>query len=291
MPTRFNASAYKSQIKQQVNKAKRAISDYNRAVDSYNNKVKQAVNKYNQAVRQHNSNVLLNRSKIKTELRRLSASSSRNTTSYKTSVLTVNHSYENAVYGYDYLDNHTPFQEYVYSGIEQENANNLETANVVINNLQPETQAYSLKDTKIMDRLSLISSDLDKRWKGALYALNPANVEATRHFCTSTREIFTEIFENKAKDTDVFSIFPNCDKTNNGKATRKSKIRYFLHNKGIEDENIEDFIEKDMQNILELYNVLNSGTHGEAGKYSFEKLAVIKKRVEDGLIFLCDIAS
>ena len=142
-----------------------------------------------------------------------------------------------------------------------------------------------------MNRLSLISKDLDDRWKGALFSLNPANPDATRHFCTSAREIFTEIFDSKAKDADVFAVFPNCDKTDRGNATRKSKIRYFLRRKGLIDSDVEDFIEKDMQNILELFHILSTGTHGEAGKYTFSKLATIKKRVEDGLIFLCDIAA
>ena len=156
-------------------------------------------------------------------------SSSRITTvTYRTSVYAVNSSYQTVATAYDYLDNPTPFQEYIYAGIEQENANNLETANVIIDDLQTETPEYSLKDTKIMNRLSSISKDLDDRWRGALFSLNPANPDATRRFCTSAREIFTEIFDNKAKDADVFAVFPKCDKTDKGNATRKSKIRYFL---------------------------------------------------------------
>jgi len=281
MPKRFNASQFKNQMKREINKV----------VNQYERDVKKAVNKYNQAVRQHNSKVLRNRSKINAELRKLSSSSNRSTTTYRTSVFAVNSSYQTVATAYDYLDNPTPFQEYIYSGIEQENANNLETANVVIEDSQPDIPVYSLQDTNIMNRLSLISKDLDDRWKGALYSLNPVNPDATRHFCTSAREIFTEILDSRAKDSDVFAVFPNCDKTNNGNATRKSKIRYFLHKKGLVDNDITDFIEKDMQNIVELFGVFNSGTHGEAGKYTFEKLAVIKKRVEDGLIFLCDIAA
>ena len=291
MPKKFNASQYKSKVRQQVNKLNHAINDYNRALNNYNRDVKQAVNKYNQAVRQHNSKVIQNRSKIQSELRRLNSSSRITTTTYRTSVYAVNNSYQAVATAYDYLDSPTPFQEYVYSGIEQENANNLETANVVIDDVQSDTPIYSLQDTKIMNRLSHISKDLDDRWKGALFSLNPVNPDATRHFCTSAREIFTEIFDSRAKDADVFAVFPNCEKTNNGNATRKSKIRYFLNKKGLVDADVTDFIENDMQNILELFHILSTGTHGEAGKYTFEKLATIKKRVEDGLIFLCDIAA
>jgi hypothetical protein len=157
---------------------------------------------------------------------------------------------------------------------------------------QPATlPTYSLQETSIMNRLSSISKDLDDRWRGALFSLNPVNPDATRHFCTSAREIFIEIFDSKAKDEDVFAIFPNCAKTDRGNATRKEKIRYFLHKKGFHDSDVDDFVDKDMQNILELFHVLSTGTHGEAGKYTFETLSAVKKRVEEGLIFLCDIAA
>lgn len=97
-----------------------------------------------------------------------------------------------------------------------------------------------------------LSSDLNNRWIGALYSLNPNNPDATRHFCTSTREIFTDIFEKYALDKDVFAVFPNCDKTDRGNATRKSKIKYFLYKKGIDLTNADEFIDNDIDNILEL---------------------------------------
>jgi len=288
---KFNASQFKSQMRQQINKTNQAIRNYNRAVDNFNREAKQVVNRYNQAVRQHNTQVLQSRSKIQNELRRLNSSSRVGVTTYRTSVMAVNTSYQTVASTYDHLDNPTPLQEYIYSSIEQENANNLETANAIMDEVQPSALLYSLQDTKIMLRLSLISQDLDDRWRGALFSLNPANPDAARHFCTSAREIFTEIFDRKAPDADVFAVFPSCEKTDRGNATRRAKIRYFLHRKGFRDDNVEDFVEKDMQNILELFHVLSTGTHGEAGKYTIEKLSAIKKRVEDGLIFLCDIAA
>jgi len=294
MPRKFNASQFKSQIRQAENKAKRDINrevqKYNSEVNKYNRNVEQAVNNYNRAVRQHNATVMQNRSKIQSELRKLNLSNS-STTAFRTSVFAVNESYQNVSVAHDNLVNPTPFQEYVFSSIEQENANNLETANVIIDDVQP-TTSYSLQDTKIMHQLSSISTDLDSRWKGALFSLNPSNPDAARHFCTSAREIFTQIFDSQATDADVFALFPDCDKTPDGKnATRKSKIRYFLHKKGFVDVNVEDFIENNIDNILKLFNILSAATHGKAGKYTSEKLATIKKRVEDGLVFLCDIAA
>ncbi|WP_312794617.1 hypothetical protein [Tianweitania sp.] len=36
-----------------------------------------------------------------------------------------------------------------------------------------------------------------------MYALNPVNTDAARHFCTSVREIFTEILDRWADDKAV----------------------------------------------------------------------------------------
>jgi len=292
MPKKISPSQFKSQMRQQINKVNRAINDYNRAANSYNRNLKQAVNKYNQAVRQHNAQVQRNRSQIQTDLRRLNSSSStRTVTTYRTSVSNVHSAYQQVANTYDTMEYGTPFQEFIYSSVEQENANNLAIANVILDNSEPTEPEYSLQDTQIMNRLSSISTDLDNRWKGALFSLNPQNPDATRHFCTSAREIFTEIFENKATDREVFSVMPNCEKTERGNATRRSKIKYFLNKKGIDDGNVEVFVDNDIENILELFHILSSGTHGAAGQYSFNQLAAIKKRVEDGLIFLCEIAA
>ena len=292
MARKFNASQFKSQMRQQVNKVNRAINDINRAANNYNRELKQAVNKYNQAVRQHNARVLQNRSRIQAELRKLnSASSVRTVTTYRTSVTSVHSAYKNVAAAYDMMDYGTPFQEYIYSGIEQENANNLAAANVILENTDPTEPEYSLQDTQIMDRLSALSADLDNRWKGALFSLNPQNPDATRHFCTSAREIFTEIFDTRAIDKDVFAVMPDCQRTPVGNASRRSKIQYFLRKKGFHDSSVETFVDSDINNILELFHTLSDGTHGAAGRYTMKQLSVIKKRVEDGLIFLCDIAS
>ena len=292
MAAKFNVSQFRNKVSQIKNKYKQQINKVNREIDKYNRDVKRAINNYNSAVRQHNAKVLQNRSRIQNELRKLSTPHSvRTVTTYSTSVNALHASYQNVAANYDILESVTPFQDFVYSSIEQENANSLETANIVLDNAQPASSEYSLQDTKIMNRLSSISKDLDDRWRGALFSLNPINPDAARHFCTSAREIFSAIFDSKAIDSDVFAIFPNCEKTTNGNASRRSKIKYFLHRKGLNDVSAEAFVENDIINILELFHVLSAGTHGTSDKYTFAQLSSVKKRVEDRLIFLCEIAS
>lgn len=292
MAKKFNASQFKNQIRQAQNKANQEIRKLNREIDTYNRNVKSAVNNYNHEVRRYNSQVRQNRARIDRELRKLSSQPAfRVTTTYTTSVRTLNNTYGQVASYYDTLDYPSKFEDRFYSDIEQENANNLEAANAIVNDAPPTAPEESLQNSVIIEQLTHISLDLDNRWRGALFSLSPSNPDATRHFCTSAREIFTEMFNTKAPDKVVFAEYPNCEKTPNGNATRRSKIKYFLGKKGITNPNAESFVEEDITNILELFHILSDGTHGEAGRYSFGKLYAVKKRVKDGLAFLCNIVN
>lgn len=297
MPRKYSKSQIKSKLRQIEYKNKQTVNKYNREVRKYNDRVKSAVNTYNQTVRTHNAKVLRDRNKIKNELKKLQSSSRTSSISkttfratYRTSVETLNTSYNNVITRSDKLESLNPQQESIYNLIEKENANNLVTSNVILANEVYNDIGYIINEKELSSKLSIISSDLNDRWKGAVFSLNPRNPDATRHFCTSARELFTQIIEMKAPDNVVFSYSPNCETTDRGNPTRKEKIKYLLSNKNLVEAVVE-FTDNDISNVLELFHVLSEGTHGEAGKYSMSKLNAVKKRVEDGLYFLCCIAS
>lgn len=279
MVRKISTSQLRSQLRRLESKQRTAINNYNRAIKNYNTQV-----------RKINNELRRNQQKIKSELSKLN-SGLRITTTYFTSVRTLNVSYQRVTDNYEVLENTNSKQEQLYDLIEQENANNLVVANTLNNPNDTAEIEGSLNDSMIGDKLKILSPDLNDRWNGALYSLNPKNPDATRHFCTSSREIFTDIFDNYAHDEEVFNMFPNCDKTERGNATRRWKIKYFLNKKGIELKGAEEFIDNDIDNILELYHILSDGTHGYAGRYTFIQLKAIKKRVEDGILFLCNIVS
>lgn len=279
MVRKISTSQLRSQLRRLESKQRTAINNYNRAIKNYNTQV-----------RKINNELRRNQQKIKSELSKLN-SGLRITTTYSTSVRTLNVSYQRVTDNYEVLENTNSKQEQLYDLIEQENANNLVVANTLNNPNDTAEIEGSLNDSMIGDKLKILSPDLNDRWNGALYSLNPKNPDATRHFCTSSREIFTDIFDNYAHDEEVFNMFPNCDKTERGNATRRWKIKYFLNKKGIELKGADEFIDNDIDNILELYHILSDGTHGYAGRYTFIQLKAIKKRVEDGILFLCNIVS
>ena len=219
----ISTSQFRSQIRQAQHKAERQLKQIQKDTER---KLKSEINK---AVNQYNREVRRNQQKIQSELRKLNSSANVITT-YTISVNTLNNSYNRIVENYDEI-NSTIKEKELFNHIESENANSLCVANAIENPSLAENIDVGLQDNGIGDKLKLLSNDLNNRWIGALYSLNPNNPDATRHFCTSTREIFTDIFEKYALDKDVFAIFPDCDKTDRGNATRKSKIKYFLYKK------------------------------------------------------------
>ena len=87
----------------------------------------------------------------------------------------------------------------------------------------------------------------------------------------------------------MFAYNPKCEKTERGNATRREKIKYMMRNMNM-DESVVLFVDEDIKNILELNELLSGGTHGPAGKFTFDKLIQVKKRVEQGINFLCEIS-
>lgn len=277
---KFSASHFKSQIRQAQRKAERQLKN---ELNQASRKIERDINR---KIRNYNSKMQHNRQIVLRELKKLQTHSTMTIrSSYTISLdamqkhyVTIGNVYQN--------ESLTPQQEYILNLIEQEQANGLITANVVENNDFP---AENTDDIEIGAKLQHVSDDLNNRWKGAVFAINPQNPDAARHFCTSAREIFTEFIELKAPDDAVFQYNPNCQKTNQGNATRREKIKYMMRNSNM-DESVISFAESDITNILELFHVLSDGTHGPAGRYSYQNLLQVKKRVEQGIYFLCEIS-
>lgn len=195
---------------------------------------------------------------------------------------------------YDVLENFTALQndsrfDRLLAGSEQETANSLEVINSIISDDEQDVSEDVLADQKVSSFLQSISPDLDSRWSGAVFALSPKNPDTARHFCTSAREIFATILEIKAPDEKVSNTLPDCERTDRGTPTRRAKLKYFLHLRGIAENCLEEFIENDMENIVQLFKIFNSGTHGSAGAVGLPQLYKLKKRIEQGIAFLAEV--
>ena len=296
MVRRVTPSQFRSMVRQAQSKQKQTVNKHNREVRAHNQKVKSALNKinqevnqYNSEVRKHNARVRDNQSRLQRELNKLRQAASR------PRYFTLKASFENVHSSYARLESNAEALRYGenYNEIldlsERETANGAGVLNAILGNAEELDSADKVQSSALDHILAEISADLLNRWHGALFALNTSNPDAARHFCTSARELFTEILSSKAKDSSVLQVIPDCQKTKDGRPTRRSKIRYFLHLSKLSDEILEDFIEKDMENVMELFSVFNTGTHGAAGRFNIAQLIAIKKRVEDAISFLWKI--
>ena len=283
MTRRVTPSQYRSMLRQAQSKQRQNVQKLNDAIRRHNTVRKQAIDAYNRNVRAHNARVRANRTHLQSALQRFDQQINpvRYTALYK-SVSTLSTAYKR-------LD--TAGANPFLSDIAEQEATNSVT---VLNDLLDDTADSpvsddDLKNTVIANELAHISPDLDHRWHGAIYALNPENPDAARHFCISTREIITEILDTKAPDDDVFARFPDCQTTNKGSPTRRAKIHYCLDRNDSANDELEDFINANISNVVILFKELNSGAHGPAGIFSPQQLVSIKTRVEDALRFMCEI--
>ena len=289
---RISSGQLRSKLRQAQNKINQAARKAERELRQADRKFRTAVNNYNRGVREHNRRVRANQQKLRQELNRLqNRSVSTRYTTLRTSVQTVHTAYvayENQVGAEADSSMHAEFLDLA----ERESANSAAALNALLDEEQAVgDDAEDICETAITDELQVISSDLDQRWRGALFALNPGNPDAARHFCTSTREIYAEILELKAPNDEVLATTPNCSKTPDGRATRRAKIHHVLAKKGMDVSSLEEFVEQDIDNIVELFKVFNPATHGPAGRYDHTKLLAIKTRAEDGLLFLSRVVS
>jgi len=291
MASRLSTTQFRSKINQAINKHNQAVRQYNSAVRRMDQNRRNAINSYNQAVNRFNAEQRSRQQQIRNAVANLSQSSQVGSYSV---IATSTHSLGNA---YLHLEqgataSHLYGQkQFLIDLPQQETTNSIKALYALTGDATIEAPSgIDLGSTVIEEELRRISDDLDARWRGAVFSLSPGNPDASRHFCTSAREIFTQILEVAAPDAVVFETTPSCGVTLEGRPSRRSKIHYLLKRKGFQIDALEEFIEADVSNILELFHVFNDGTHGHAGRFGLASLLAIKKRVEDGILFIAGIA-
>lgn len=296
MARRVTPSQFRSQLRQAQSKYNQAVNRYNSAVRAHNQKVRTAVNEYNRAfsrynsaARVHNARVQQNRAKLKRELAKLSSSTSQpRYIMLRSSVNNLQHSYSRLEARADagaYTENY----DTILDLSEREATNSASVVNALLDNpTDPEGQE-DLQDSELDPVLKQLSGDALDRWHGALFSLNPRNPDAARHFCTSARELLTNILDSFAPNLRVLEAMPDCDTIPSGAPSRRAKIRYFLYQNGMQDDMLEEFVEEDLENVVQLFRVFNDGTHGSSGRFTHAQLLAIRNRVEGAVIFLWNI--
>lgn len=280
MAKKFNTSQFRSQVNQSINR-------YNQKVREHNRKVNQAIIQYNQAVRQHNARVKANRQRLNTAIARFNSQASTRSSVTTISSYRLYQSYQQLDDRFEsgYLND--SYGDWVDLA-EKEAANSAELSNSLQTPVDSNQFSGPTITSTINCELRGISEDLDNRWKGAIYSLNPQNSDAARHFCTSSREVIIQLIDLKAPDEEVMGNFPSVKFADNGKPSRRSKIEYLLHQN--QRDALVDFTDSNIDDVMNLFRDFNNGTHGSAGRYSYNQLLKLKTRVEDSILYLYKVA-
>lgn len=282
----MSRSQIQSRIRQAQQRRQRAIGEINRTVRKYNSDRNRAIDNYNREVRTYNARARRNRERLARELARSARPSSTTVhIEYRRSVMTLRQSFS-VIEGATNSGRWT-YGDDIYELAAGEAANSVSVLNALDGQESTdEAEGDQLKISTISGELESISVDLCGRWEGALYALDPRNPDAARHFCSSAREILTRIVEGLASDQDVLAAGEQYPLTPNGKVSRRARIMFSLDQQGRSSVELERFIEADIDNVVALFQEFNEGTHGTAGIFNLMQLKTMKRRVEDAVHFL-----
>lgn len=264
-------SQFRSEIRRIQQKQKQEI-------DRVNRHNKRVVDEYNRKVRAHNQRLI-------NEVNRLNArhaSTVRHVT-YFSSVQTLQRSFTR----FQHASDAGTWQgdDDLFDMAEGEAANSAALLNALEDQGEATGDESRLRQTVITSHLSAFSLDLDHRWRGALHALSPANPDAARQFCTSARELLVGFLDHAAPEAVVKANVPNLQ-LKDGQVPRREKIRWGLKRSGQHSDELEAFVEDDINDIMNLFKELNPATHGPAGHYNLNQLGEMKKRMEGAILFL-----
>lgn len=296
MPRRLTPSQARNLIRQAQQKHQQAVrrleSDLRRQhqrARQKNQQVRTAVNRLNSEIRGYNARVKANQRAVDAAWSRLKM----NTRSARTATTVTYRS--SAVLHESYL----AFSEKVDSQqlgptyialadlAEREVANDLIVTNTLFGDPEAAMEpVIDPQDAELVGRLQRIDPDLDRRWRGAVFALNPENPDAVRHFCVSSREVVAGILDALAPVDAVLVAKPDCTKTRAGLPVRRERLFYMLRERGTDDDALLQFVEDDVSSVISLVDALNDGTHGATDAFGAAEFAKIQKRVEDSLTFL-----
>lgn len=126
-------------------------------------------------------------------------------------------------------------------------------------------------------------SRVEPKWtillKGAEQSLASSNPDKVRHTITSLRELITQIIHRLAPDDSIKEKYKDSKWYHKGKPTRRARLHYIL-TKVYGNDILLDFVDKDIEAILALFDIYQSGTHKIISIISNVELSFIVKRTK-----------
>jgi len=137
--------------------------------------------------------------------------------------------------------------------------------------------------TKDWDETERVVAETEPLWliplKGAEESFLSANPEKVRHTITSLRELLTQILHRFAPDDMVHEQLPEGKWYHEGKPTRRARLMVILTKKHGSDL-LLDFLDKDIDAALEMFELFQQGTHEIVSNISPAELKFILARAK-----------
>lgn len=137
--------------------------------------------------------------------------------------------------------------------------------------------------------LSRLDPNLVKLLRGARQTLASTNPDRIRHFSASLRELLTHILHMLAPDDEIRDWSTSHQDFANGRPTRRTRLRYICRE--IDHGPFEQFVNKDIDAVLEFFQLFHEGTHKVVTQFTRQQLKALQVRVESAMRFLLEISS
>jgi hypothetical protein len=125
-------------------------------------------------------------------------------------------------------------------------------------------------------RLSELEPALVEMYRGGLAALETGGSDWRRQTMVSFRELTTHVMHILAPDSDV-KPWAKPEHLHNGKPTRKARLEFIFQS--VASGEFVDFFKADVRASVELFDLLNQGTHRLSSKATPEQLKYLRNRV------------
>ncbi len=131
--------------------------------------------------------------------------------------------------------------------------------------------------------------DLIPLLEGARDAVIRHGPDHVRHVATSLREAVTHVLHRLAPDDGISQWSKRKEDYANGKPTRRARLRFIY--RGFDSEAFSEFVVKDVDAVLTLFDVFQQGTHGIDVSIAQRQLNCLVTRVESLVQFLISLDS
>lgn len=125
-------------------------------------------------------------------------------------------------------------------------------------------------------RLGDLDNQLVTMYRGGSEAIERGGSDWQRHALTSFRELLTHVLHRLAPDHEILAT-ATPDDLHQGRLTRKARLRYIFRAQA--GPEIARFFDADVKAALELFDLLNNGTHRLDGNATPDQAHYLRGRV------------